>query len=488
MLNRLVILLFWFTVVEYPAIDAIAETQSTSTPSPKARTTLANAAELGDWQAVLTGLSDGDQTHQPQADGMTALHWAVFHKNVEVINRLIGAKFDVNAVTRYRVTPLSIACNDGDQAVIERLLNAGGDIGTKMPGGETLLMIASRTGRPGAVEWLLKSGADPQATDRSGQSSLMWAAAEGNAEVIDVLVHAGADVNAALPSGFTAMMFAAREGRIEAVDRLLAAGVDVNDVTKSKRSGERTPRQGTSALLFAVESGHYELAMHLVTKGADANDQRSGFTPLHVVSWVRKPNSGDDPSGDPPPRGSGKMTDLQFVRAMVAAGADVNARLEEGDGGRAILTPRGGTPLLYASRTADLELMNVLVELGADPLAANVDGCTPIMAAAGVGVRAVNEEAGTEPEVLDAIDYLVGLGADVNSVDKNQETVMHGAAYRNFPLVVQRLAKHGADSSRWDHKNKSGWTPMMIAQGKRPGSFKPSPDTVAALQAAMTTH
>ena len=142
--------------------------------------------------------------------------------------------------------------------------------------------------------------------------------------------------------------------------------------------------------------------------------------------------------------------------------------------------------MLYAAKTADVPLMKVLVELGADPMISNADGCTPLMAATGVGVRSVNEEAGTEPEVVEAIDYLVSLGADVNTVDRNKETAMHGAAYRNFPLAVTRLAKHGADPQIWDHKNKSGWTPIMIAQGHRPGSFKPSPETEAALRAAMS--
>ncbi len=315
----------------------------------------------------------------------------------------------------------------------------------------------------------------------------MWAADAGNVEAVDALISAGANFNTATPAGFTAMMFASRDGNLKVAKRLIDAGVDVNAAIApdSKREAARGARAGTSALIFTVESAHYELAMLLVGAGADPNDQRSGFAPLHVISWVRKPNSGDNPDGDPPPRGSGSLSDLQFVREIVAAGADVNVKLTSARGGKkASLNTQGTTPMLYAAKTADVPLMKVLVDLGADPLAPNTDGCTPLMAAAGVGVRSVDEEAGTEPEVLEAIDYLVSLGADVNTVDKNKETAMHGAAYRNFPLAVARLAKHGADPKVWDHKNKSGWTPFLIAQGNRPGSFKPSPVTEAALQAA----
>lgn len=460
-------------------LSAIAAT------SDKPAAPLADAAEARDWPLVGNLIQQNVDVKQAHPDGMTALHWAVYHNHPAATKLLIDAKCDVNVATEYNVAPLSIACTHRETETVEMLLQAGAHVEFEAPGGETPLMIAARTGNATALRQLLKHGASINAKEKKEQTALMWAAAEGNVEAVDVLVTAGADLIATSSAGFTAMMFAARDGRIDVVQRLIAAGVDVNAAIESKRTSERSPRKGTSALIFAVESGHFELAMRLIAAGADPNDQRSGFCPLHIVSWVRKPNSGDDSSGDPPPRGSGNLTDLEFVRAIVAAGADVNAKLTDGDAGRAVMTPRGATPMMYAARTADVPLMKTLVELGGDPAEPNVDGCTPLMAAAGVGVRAVDEEAGTEAEVVEAIEYLVGLGMDVNTVDENMETAMHGAAYRCFPLVVECLAKHGADSKLWDHKNKPGWTPVMIAQGKRPGSFKPSPETERALRDAM---
>ena len=110
------------------------------------------------------------------------------------------------------------------------------------------------------------------------------------------------------------------------------------------------------------------------------------------------------------------------------------------------------------------------------------------MAAAGIGVVAVGEEAGTEPEVLEAIHFLVAHGADVNVVDQNGQTAMHGAAYRNYPAAVRLLADLGADAEVWNSKNKYGSTPQLIAAGRRPGSFKPSPDTIAALKNALDSE
>ena len=148
---------------------------------------------------------------------------------------------------------------------------------------------------------------------------------------------------------------------------------------------------------------------------------------------------------------------------------------------------RSVTPFLMAAATADTPYMRLLVELGADPKMGNVDGCTPLMVACGIGVgsAAANETAGEEPEVIEAAQLLLKLGADVNAVDANGETAMHGAAYKNLPKVVQFLAGHGAKIEIWNRKNKYGWTPLMIAEGHRPGNFKPSAETVAALHKVM---
>jgi ankyrin repeat protein len=140
-----------------------------------------------------------------------------------------------------------------------------------------------------------------------------------------------------------------------------------------------------------------------------------------------------------------------------------------------------------ASATADIVYMRLLVELGADPKLGNIDNCTPLMVACGIGVGsdAANETAGEEPEVLEAAELLLKLGVDINTVDANGETAMHGAAYKNLPLVVQFLADKGAKIEIWNRKNKYGWTPLLIAEGYRPGNFKPSAETVAAFQRVM---
>lgn len=448
---------------------------------------LAEAVENRDRTTIGTLIKERTDVDAPQADGMTALHWAVHHDDLETARLLISAKANVAVTNRYGVTPLSLACQNGSTAIVELLLENGADPNTTLRGGETALMTAARTGKIGPVNALLKRGAEVNAKERRGQTALMWAAADGHAEVVEVLLKAGADFRTPLSdSGFTPLFFAAREGRTEVVRALLKAGADVTEGMRPRKPAGKGPAKGTSALILAVENGHFELALELIEAGADPNDQRSGFTPLHVMTWVRKPQRGED-EGAPPPLGSGNLSSLQFIRKLVERGAEVNARLKNGKGGPGLYNKLGATPFLMAAATADTPYMRLLLELGADPSLGNVDHCTPLMVACGIGVgaAAANEVAGEEPEVIEAAELLLKLGVDVNAVDANGETAMHGAALKNLPKVVQFLVDKGAKIEIWNQKNKYGWTPLLLAEGHRPGNFKPSAETIAALHQAM---
>ncbi|MCA9189727.1 MAG: ankyrin repeat domain-containing protein, partial [Planctomycetales bacterium] len=286
-------------------------------------------------------------------------------------------------------------------------------------------------------------------------------------------------------SGFNAFFFAVREGHIDTTKRLLAAGCDVNQIMATDRGFlfGRGKLQMTP-LLMAIENGHFELAEVLLDAGADPNAHPTGYTALHAITWVRKPIRGD---GDPPPQGSGKYDSLEMVRMLVATGADINARLERGKSDLGRFTYTGSTPYLLAAQTADLPLLTLFAELGADANIPNADGTTPLLAAAGVGALGDGDEsAGTEAETVETIRYLLTHGANVNAVDRNGETAVHGAAYQSLPDVARLLVASGADPEVWNHENRAGWTPRVIALGYRPGNFRPSAPTIAAIEEAMT--
>lgn len=452
-----------------------------------AESSLADAAEKSDTTRIRSLLKERHDPNQPQPDGMTALHWAAWRGEVETTRLLLKGGASPNTTNRYGVAPISLACRTGNSSLVELLLTHGADPNSSLRGGETALHTAARTGRTGPVQALLQRGARVDARERRGQTPLCWAAADGHTEVVELLLRAGADLRTTLSdSGFTPMLFAARQGHREVVRTLLRAGADVNESTVPAKPGGKLPSKGTSALLLAIENGHYELALELIAAGADPNDQRSGYSPLHVMTWVRKPPRGEDFGAPPPPELTG-MNSLQFVRALIQRGANVNLRLNQGRGSHGKFTPKGATPFFMASATSDLALMKLLLELGADPSIPNAEGCTPLLAACGihVGSDQATEVAGEEPEVLEAVALLLKLGADINAVDANGETTMHAAALKNLPKVVQYLADHGARPEVWNRKNKFGSTPLMLAQGFRPGNFKPSQETAESIQRVM---
>ena len=434
------------------------------------------AARAGDATRLTALLGAGANPNAATPTGETALHFAAEFGDLAAAQRLVQAGAKV-ATNRYGVSPLFAACELGHAPLIALLLDAGASVNASLPDGRTPLMVAAQTGRPDAVKLLLARGAEPNAREPAqDQTAIMWAAAEGNRDAVAELLRAGAEVGAKSKGGFSAFLFAVRQGHHDVARVLLEAGASANDSVGLKPGGP-------SALSLAVTNAHYELGAWLIGAGADPNYTWSGRTVLHLLTWVRRPGAG---SNDPAPEGSGKMSDLEFVRFLVAHGADVNRRRTASGGPRTTLNLKGATPFLLAARTADAELMRLLVELGADPSIPNADGTTPLLAAAGVDVQSPGEDPGTEEEVFEAVKLAVELGNDVNAVDQNGNTALHGAALKWATSSVPYLVSKGAKIEVWNRPNQNGWTPLRIATGVYRGmNLRGSPQTAAALREIM---
>ena len=439
--------------------------------------TLVEAVKSGDAAAVKALLQAKADGNSAEADGTTALHWAVRRGDLATVDLLLKAGAKASTANRYGVTPLYLASANGDAVTVARLLDAGADPNTSLPDGETVLMTAARTGNVAVIKALVARGANVRARERrKGQDALMWAAAENNAAAVTALIEAGADRDSRSNGGaFTPFLFAVRGGHLDSSRALLDAGVDVNQPLSD----------GTSPLVLAVINGHYELAGLLLERGANPNADAQGWSALHQIAWSRRHNAGFNLPG---PVQTGNLDSLELVRQLVKRGANVNARTtkEPRDGNRNMLNRLGSTAFLMAAKNDDVPMMRVLLEVGADPSLTTNRGTTALMVAAGVGIWAPGENPGTHEEALAAMKLaLEAGGGDINDVDMDGETTLHGAVYRGGNMAaIQFLIDKGA---KLDVRNAKGWIPLTVADGVEytPAVLKRYPEAAALLRKTM---
>jgi ankyrin repeat protein len=462
-----------------------------------------HAVRKGDTEVVRALLKQKIDVNATQPDGATALHWAVYQDDLVTADLLIQAGAAVNTANQLGATPLYLACENGNAEMIARLLRAGASPNVALPSGETALMTAARAGSSGAVRALLARGADINAKEKlEGQNALMWAVSQRHPDVVQVLIEAGADIGARsrtrqelviaerreddggapgayVPEGgFTPLLFAARVGDIDSARRLLSAGADVNEAKPD----------GATILVVAAHGGHAEFSKFLLEKGADPNAAGAGYTALHAAILRSLPD---------------------LVEALIARGADVNARLAKGTVERRqskVFTLEaslvGATPFFLAAKFNEPKIMRMLADAGADPLAGLKDGTTPLMVAAGMRLtglaRVGSDRRGRDMDAADqalahtqdkdlrtwvesgieAVKLAVELGNDVNAVAANGDTALHSSAFQGFDSNIKFLVAKGA---RLDVKNKRGLTPLMVAMNRRDADDKSIATTTADL-------
>ncbi len=455
---------------------AAASLTAASTGEPP----LVDAARTQDSKAVRTLLSQKADVRARSSDGSTALLWLTHWNDVQTAGALLAAGADANAANDFGMTPLSQACTNSSSALVRLLLKSGANPNTAIATGETPLMTCARTGNVDAVKILVEYGAAVNAKEpNQGQTALMWAAAERHSDVVKALMDAHADLKAASKQGFTAIHFAARLGDLETVKLLLAAGVDVNFLTQAGEAssgggagggrgggGGGGGTAGYTPLLVAVMRAQENVAMYLLDHGADPNIGAAGFTPLHWVSttwesYAANPVYGfEDPMSGIPNR----QMKLRLVKALLAHGANVNARMTKKQPSFATgyADSVGATPFLLAASADDLELMRLLLDAGADPKIGTSTNASAIMAATGLN-RGIGENLLDEPGATAAVNFLLGLGLDAKGETTFGENALFGPAYRGWNKLLAQLIDLGVNVNA---VSKAGVTPWLAANGQ----------------------
>jgi ankyrin repeat protein len=451
----------------------------------------------------------------------TPMHDAASRDDLAAVKQLLKDGANPNAVTREGgVTPLSLACVNGDADLIGILLKAGANANAPLTDGTTPLMAAASSGSVAAVRVLLEAGAAIYAKESHGQTALMFAAARNRAEVIRFLIAHGADskittnvtrlgraqfdedgnpiaaaggrggreggrggaggqargTSATVMGGMTALLLAARNGHQEAVRALVESGVDVNQVSAGDQS---------SPLVIAICNGHYDVAAYLLDHNADPNLATiDGLAALYAtedteyaqVGWAPNPITAQEKTGY-----------LDLLKILLAYHANPNAQLAKGLWFRPTshneewVDKKGATPFWRAAMATDVAAMKILIKGGADPKITSGEGVTPLMVAAGLGWGA-NASRTVPDGWMPAVTYLVAeLDADINAQDTYNYTALHGAAYRGDNEVVKYLVSKGA---KLDIRSKKGQTVTDMANGPMVNAHLPidHPDTIALLE------
>ena len=292
--------------------------------------------------------------------------------------------------------------------------------------------------------------------------------------------------------GLAALTFAAREGDLESAKLLLDAGADINQTTE----------YGWTPLLTATNNRHYVLGKYLIERGADVNKANKGnWTPLYLATDNRNIEGGDYPVPKP------DMDHLEYIKVLLEHGADPNKAAKDNTLTRTIFTMQwfyedGCTPFVRAAQSSDVELMQLLLDWGADPFMKTAFADTALTAAGGIGwVEGVTYERSAK-ENLEAIKMLVYLGLGVNDANRDGRTALMGAALKGRNDVVQFLVDHGAkldqrDGGSRDTNTASSklaghtWDALDYADGLvRVGvqSAVARPETAALIRKLMTAR
>lgn len=188
----------------------------TSTFAADLFTSMENAIirrDLSDVQNMLLANTDGTIVKLRDARGNTLLHIAAGLGDLRMIQALIGAKSDVNAINKAGQTPLHVACEHTYQGNAKTLILAGSNVNAVDSFGRTPLLIVCDKGKPKMARDLLRARADVNATNKLGTTSLMFASARGNNDLVKTLLEYKANVNAIDNAGNNALHYAATKGR-----------------------------------------------------------------------------------------------------------------------------------------------------------------------------------------------------------------------------------------------------------------------------------
>ena len=471
--------------------------------------TLGDLVRAGKRESVLAAITSPDvDVNEKAPDGSTALMWATFNADRDLVRALLKAGAKADVTNRYGATALSEAVKLDDLELVRLLLDAGANVNSPNLDNQTALMLAVGLGSLPVAKLLVERGADVNAVETfRNQNALMWAAGGNQPEILDLLLARGArnvdqrakqedwprqmtsepraQFQSRQTGGLTALLYATRSGCLRCAVSLLKAGADVN----------KPNPDGVTPLLNALDNRRFDLAMFLLDKGANPHTwDMSGRTPLYVAvdinSFVTGGGfGGGRGAGETPgvrPAEPSKATAMDLANRLLDMGVDTNHQLTRkrpygaGRGRFADYDLRGGVgPLMLASLRHDHVAIQALLAHGAEVDLPNVFQMTPLMLVVGMSGTGRTGSQGPPPtgdvqeRMIRTIDLLLQAGADINARitdshthtakllsyiqgrDQEGRTALFAAAEGGRDKVVRHLLDRGADPLLRDANGKT---------------------------------
>ena len=232
-------------------------------PNAVATAKLLEAAASGDENGILAAVAAGGDPNARDADKSTPLILAaphsLFGKERKIVEALVKAKADVNAVDKDGVTALMMASSAGRDGMVRLLIENQARVDARDHDDWTALMYAADAGHWSAVKELIEAKADVNATEKKGWSPLMMALFQGRGAVAEHLIKASAKMPVKAPNGLSAILLAAYGRDLSCIRQVLASGPPLDG----------RDSDGWPALEVAAYNGDGQIVMELLRAGAD---------------------------------------------------------------------------------------------------------------------------------------------------------------------------------------------------------------------------
>jgi ankyrin repeat protein len=369
-------------------------------------TMLTRAVAMNKRDLVRLLLEAGASPIAPGTDGLSIPFFkAVLLGNVEQVQIELDGLLDKDPVGYAGFTPLLCACSLGYIDIVWLLLEHGVDPRALSGIGKSPLMYAVQNGHHAIVEMLLYKDVDPNRVSHDGSTSLM---AAKDISLVSMLLDAGAYINATNKYGYTALIAAIEGKRKEVVRELIARKADV----------EIQSSNGNTALITAAETGELKIVEALIEAGADVNKPGGeGWTPLMYAAF---------------------KGNLPVVKKLLDAKAEINAKQNN-----------GATALTIAIEKNHCEVVKELIKRGAAVEIQFANGNTALTAAI---------------DNVEMVDMLIEAGADVNKPGGEDWTPLMYAAFKgNLPVVIRLLESEASINAK---NKKHGCTALAVAVSK----------------------